>query len=500
MKVEAQPLSRFELVWLAEALRVHDGPAGPVTDAAVIEARSSPGTLAQRLVLWTRRRTAQPDWQGRHALIRSRFKWVFLILAVFALVTGFTGAVAVLGDGARPVNVVWALGGLLGIHCVALLLWLLGFMFRPSNRLWDATLLGRVWQFIARRLARNAPSNHAAEPDAALTRVLAQLLAREGGVRWWMGVVTHALWSCALMGALLGLLAAMAVRRYDFVWETTVLSSDFFQGLVAVLGEWPAMLGWRVPDSELVRASGNAAVLTEVARTSWASWLLACVLLYGVVPRLMLLGGCVWRLNVWRQHMHVDLQQPYFVALASLLEPPSTRVGVTDAAPLHWPPAGRGQLPRHDTRPVQAGTVMVVGIELRAELWSQLAVPAQVWKWGNVDDRVQRQAVRAALAEHGPQGVLLCCDARQSPDRGNLALISELAAMGGRAAVCLLGTNEIGSRTAVWLETLAGQGFAATAYADADAAQPVFCEPGLARLEAAADWLAAQAQGAGEGA
>ncbi len=62
-------------------------------------------------------RDAILHWHGRARL-------VLAVAAVLALVFGFGAAAGVLGDGSRPVNVVWTLGGLLGVNLFSLLLWL----------------------------------------------------------------------------------------------------------------------------------------------------------------------------------------------------------------------------------------------------------------------------------------------------------------------------------------------------------------------------------------
>ncbi|MER2553241.1 MAG: DUF2868 domain-containing protein, partial [Thauera sp.] len=60
-------------------------------------------------------------WQGRARLL-------FVVAFVLALVLGFGAAAGVLGDGSRPVNVLWTLGGLLGVHLLSLLVWLLSLV------------------------------------------------------------------------------------------------------------------------------------------------------------------------------------------------------------------------------------------------------------------------------------------------------------------------------------------------------------------------------------
>ena len=94
---------------------------------------------------------------------------VLAALFALALFSGIGLALGALGDGARPVNVLWALGALLGLHALTFLLWLASFLLRPAA----ATGLGRLWLWVTRKLARG--------PDTALApQALLNLLARAG--------------------------------------------------------------------------------------------------------------------------------------------------------------------------------------------------------------------------------------------------------------------------------------------------------------------------------
>ncbi|MCE7766728.1 DUF2868 domain-containing protein, partial [Pseudomonas putida] len=80
-------------------------------------------------------------------------------------------------------------------------------------------------------------------------------------------------------------------------WETTILGADTFVALTQALGALPALLGFRVPDVAMIRASGDSQPALELARQAWAGWLLGVLLAYGIVPRLLLAAWCLWH---WR--------------------------------------------------------------------------------------------------------------------------------------------------------------------------------------------------------
>ena len=110
------------------------------------------------------------------------------------------------------------------------------------------------------------------------------MLQRQRLTRWGLGLMVNALWALAMLAALVTLLLLLATRRYGFVWETTILGGDTFIALTQAIGALPALLGFSLPDVELIRASGDAAIASEVARQSWAGWLVGVVLVYGLLP------------------------------------------------------------------------------------------------------------------------------------------------------------------------------------------------------------------------
>lgn len=96
---------------------------------------------------------------------------------------------------------------------------------------------------------------------------------------------------------------------------------------------------------------------------------------------------------------------------------------------------------------------------------------------GRLDSREQRRAVRERFAAHPPARLLVVVDGRQTPDRGSLGLIADLAdhAQSIRvwpAGVVPVGAGELLGRVAQWREGLGGLGVGEEAmFASAAAAQ-----------------------------
>lgn len=465
--VSDRPLSPFESRWLAEAVRHHEAREGSLDDAAALAAaRQSPPDLERRLCV-----RAEHLGQGlglREAILawRRRAGWLLALACVLAVLVGSGSAGAVLGDGSRPVNVVWALGALLGIHAFSLMVWLISVAAGGQA---SGAGLGRIWLHGVAWLDRRA-----AQLD--VPAALAGLMSRDRTAAWGLSAVSHLLWLLALLSALAGLLVLLATRRYGFVWETTILPVDVFGGLVAVTGAGPASLGFAVPDAAMVAASGAGEALDEAGRRAWSSWLLGCLVLYGVVPRLVLVVLCTlaWRRGLARQHL--DLAQPAYLHLRARLLPESERAGVCDPAPA---------LGGRRVAPLEPGLAHGDRCALALELGDDLAWPT-AWlttvaeDGGRVDSREQRKAIISRFAQRPPSRLLIAVDPRMTPDRGSLALIAELAGTSGAVMVWAYpGPDGQAGRMGLWRDRLVDLGLPEAALCDDGARAAAWLETGI---------------------
>ncbi|MBL8465350.1 MAG: DUF2868 domain-containing protein, partial [Thauera sp.] len=101
--------------WLAELVRRHEEHHPPLDEArAHAEARATAGDFEARVLRRAGALGAAAGW--REAIVRwqGRARLVLVLAFALAFVFGFGAAAGALGDGTRPVNVVWTLGGLLG--------------------------------------------------------------------------------------------------------------------------------------------------------------------------------------------------------------------------------------------------------------------------------------------------------------------------------------------------------------------------------------------------
>ncbi len=472
-------LSPFEGRWLAEVVRRHEAAHGPLEDAvAVAAAQRMPADFELRIVERAQQLPASREWITALLRWRSWRRSSVMLALLLAFVTGCGAALGVLGDAGRAVNVVWALGVLLGLNSLMLLLWLLSLL--PARRLGRSAgaapgWLAPLWLRLMRWLDRSPQST-------ALAAALPGLFAHNSALRWAMGAASHLLWAVSLAGAVLAMLVLLALHSYAFAWETTILPATAFIWLTETLARGPAAFGLLMPDAATIAASGVAPMLAEAGRRAWAAWLVGVVLVYGVLPRLLLAGLCLWLTRRQLGSLKLDLQQPGYARLRARLLPASSKLGVVDPAPAAQAASAAG------TRPVTTGEALLLALEIDpASPWPPPSPVLAELDGGRIDSREQRQAVLSRLRASPSQRLLLAVEQTRVPDRGLLALIAELSGHAGKLRICLLkartGSDEIvlARRRAQWLQALDGLGLeAADLYAG---------------LEAAACWLVTGEEG-----
>lgn len=439
--------AQFRHYWLAETVRVRESHTGPLEDSAELrQVLGQGGRPDQRLML---RAQLLGRREGLDALIRQWTGAARLALAglvMLALAAGIGTAMAALGDGSHPVNLLLIVGALLGPHLITLLVWLVSLGWPAGTRRHS---LGQFWLWLAQKFARG--------PQAVLVpRALTSLLTRHHMLRPLLGSISHVLWLCALTAMLATLLILLSARRYEFQWETTLLSPDAFVAMTAWLGSLPALLGFATPAPELVRISDGLQPLPAYAHSLWSGWLIGLVVVWGLLPRALALTATVWALKRRRHRLHLDLDLPGYLELRERLNPPSRQTGIDAAPGQAWGPDTVGPA----AAPVLTRDRALVGLELPADQpWPPAPLPAGITDLGVMDARHQRQAILDALHARPPQRLLLVCDIHQTPDRGSLYTIQELASHTAALHVLLSAAPQsaaaqTASRGELWLDLL----------------------------------------------
>ncbi|KQU83546.1 hypothetical protein ASC78_12930 [Variovorax sp. Root318D1] len=386
--------------------------------------------------------------QSELARARQWGPWVLLGLVALVVVAGLGLAGNVVGGGERHINVIVALVSLLGIHLLALLLWLAGLWLPLGS--FNISSLGWIWLSLTARVAGGKRGQ-----APVLLRAATELLTRAKLLPWAFGLVSHGIWSLSFAVVVAALLFALAFRSYTLSWETTILDPDFFVRAVQVLGWAPAQFGFPVPDADIVRSAAPGAA----GQRTWALWLTGCIVVYGLLPRLalVLLSAVVWLRR--RAALQPDWSAPYYRKLKArfaALAPPA----IVDADPGRTPGIPPGGLAPSQLR----DTLFVVGFELPSDApWPPEGLHAEpATEIQRIDGSAPaRRALLGRLAEARPRTVLLVCHAASSPDRGTERFLRDLLAHCGECRLWLTDAAKDaadGDASQRWIDWLQGTG------------------------------------------
>lgn len=446
------PVGSWQQQTLVEAIRLRETLWGPLEDLSESRrARAAGGSFARRV---TARALALAQRDG---LEQAWSRWwrvarlLMVAMAVLAVLAGAATAAGALGDGRRAVNVVTAVGALLGLHVLTFIFWLLSLALSGKTT-GAGSWAGDLWWWLSRRFVKGEAS--------LVPQAFAAVLARRGTQFWLAGLISHGLWVLAFLSALSTLLLLLASRRYHFNWETTLLTPDTFVWLVEGLGVLPSLLGFTLPDTLTIRSSDGLHMLDAQAQALWSSWLLGVVVTYGLLPRVLALACSLWQ---WRTHtarLSLDDSLPGLAELRPRLMPASEPTGVDELAS----PDKVARIHNEPGALLAAHALCVVGLELPPEQrWPPAFMQEDMQDLGRVDSRAERLAILGRLQSASPRHLLMVCDAAQTPDRGVVATLVEWAQLAQQSDVILLDealADPEQARRRSWHERLVAAGFA----------------------------------------
>ena len=418
--------------WLSEAVRLLE-ERGPLEDSDAMRQASALGAAgAGHAAQIATRAAALGERLGlRAGLARARraAPWALVLMALLMTLAGTLLAGAVIDVQDRRINVLGALVALLGAHALTFVLWLLALLW-PGAGASGGGLAARLWAQLTTRLALG----RGAEARALLEGGL-HLLARARLLPWVGGLASHTLWALSLVAAIGALLFALSFKRYTLGWESTLLTPETLARAVQTLGHVPGWLGFAVPDTALLQTGDGAGTGAGVLRDrQLAWWLIGCVTVYGLLPRLMALAVCagVWRRR--RVRLAPDLAQPYYRQLIARLDAMAPAI-VVDADTV-----------RPDAATVRHGLAdgtregwAVIGFELPPEQpWPPAPLPAPLLREARIAGSAdEREQVLQQLAALRPHRLVLAVAAAASPDRGTERFLRALLPLCGECRLWL---------------------------------------------------------------
>jgi len=417
---------------LAEAVRLHEERNGRRTDdgAAIAVAVRSSGGFRQRLIERARALPGIRAVQTDICSLRRRARLVLVIIVLLGVLAGWLAARASMAD--RQIDLLLALLTLLGLPTLMLIAWIVVMTIgRRSARSGGA--IGRLVNGLLTRLApRLLSSSLAGEVVLATTGLL-----RAPFGRWALSLLSHLFWLAYAGGALLALAVYFSLAQYDLSWGTTLLAETTVVTLVEILArpaDWLGLLPVAI-DPEWIQR-GREGAMEGSDRAIWARFLIALVVTYGALPRLvlgLLCAGLAWRAG---GKLALNTGESGYLRLQGDLMPEQT---VSD---IHGhPPERPARKPRRQARGNTGPPVLVwIEVSRSAEARPPDFSEIEVLDLGSADRRSQRRELEDALAalRPPPSVLLVVCSLLRTPDEGTERLLNRLADAARSALVLVL--------------------------------------------------------------
>ncbi len=398
------------------------GEALPGSEQVDRDVASNGGSVEHRIIQRARQLATEADIGPGLQRVRRYARMLGYGATFLAILLGALAALQAFDQGKAVVNFYWLLLVLLGLNLFSLLLWLFGLLASNSPA---AGALGQSGAWLLKRWVQW--TSRTGSNDIPLAGAWLGVMLNGAQGRWTLSSLGHALWASYLVGGLGMILILLAARQYDFVWATTLLGEQTFIPLTQALAWLPTKLGLASPSLEQISHSrlGADPLLLAEARRAWAGLLISSLLLYGIVPRLLLLGLCRLLQRRALRNFRLDTSRPYYVRLRQRLVPAATSIGVVDA---------------DDSSPVDgaAGTSRTgelavpdhaawLGIELDPDTdWPPLPLEPDR-DLGRVSDRDGQHRALGRVEQLGSTPLALALPMQRSPDRGLARFIGELA-------------------------------------------------------------------------
>ncbi len=382
-----------------------------------------------RLVARARALPGTESVQADVSRLRSLVARLAVILVGLGLLAGWLAARA--GISEREIDILLISFTLLGLPSLMLLVWF-AFLLASFRGNAAAGILGRL---LTAGLVRLSPRLLASPLAAEVTRAGIGLLRTPFG-RWYLSTLSHLFWLAYAGGALLTLIIFFSIVQYDLGWGTTLLRDETIITMIEAAGTLPAALGVMPQPDPAWIAAGREGGLAGTERATWARFLLALVVVYGAMPRILLSLFCGAMATVAARNLTLDRKQPGYLRLMPLLNPAPTTSSKHGQAPVLPPPRPR----RVAKKP--SGPAILVGIELeRLEAdWPPSLPGVELRALGRADRRSQRQELLAALKalNDPPPALIVVCSLLRTPDSGTAELLNRLADAAGSALILVL--------------------------------------------------------------
>lgn len=182
----------------------------------------------------------------------------------------------------NQVNIFWLFIILLGFHALNFALWFVTMMATMNHRSESKGFLLGLLIFLNKKISKHSHL----EEDICAAYLHWQCPAHSN--KWLISSISHGAWGCYLLAGWIMTLLLLLTNQVNFVWETTLLSDQTFIQLTQTLNVIPQWFGISLPNQLDILASRVDLISQNAStRQHWANFLLASIMIYGVLPRVL---------------------------------------------------------------------------------------------------------------------------------------------------------------------------------------------------------------------
>jgi len=218
------------------------------------------------------------------SLMKRYFNRVILGILAASFLLGLIAAPSAFATSqSNQVNIFWLFIVLLGFNLLNLTAWFITMLATMRHKSESKGMLLSSLIFLNKKISKYS------HIDEDTTEAYLHWQCPTQSNKWLISSVSHGAWGCYLFAGWLMTLLLLLTNQVDFVWETTLLSDEAFIQLTQTLSIIPQWFGLSLPNQLDILASRIDLVSQNSStRQHWANFLLASIMIYGVLPRLVL--------------------------------------------------------------------------------------------------------------------------------------------------------------------------------------------------------------------
>jgi hypothetical protein len=371
------------------------------------------------------------SYSMQFSLLKRYFNHLILGVLVMSFILGLLAVPPAFATSqSNQVNIFWLFIILLGFHLLNLTAWFVTMTATMRHRSENKGILLSVLIFLNKKISKHSHF------DEETTSAYLHWQCPTQSNTWLVSSISHGAWGCYLFAGWLMTLLLLLTNQVDFIWETTLLSDDAFIKLTQTLSIIPQWFGLSPPNQFDILASRIDLVAQESStRQHWANFLLASIMIYGVLPRLILTLISISMYYFQRSTLPLSNRERFIQNRYQYKEEHSTVIVDNDSnkASESATTASKTEINTLDDRAFLQPWALFE--------WSA-PQPGFLNKVSTLSLLNSRKEQTLFLTEAISAPVYILVDASQSPDRGSRRFFTQVSASYSSAFIAIISDNE----------------------------------------------------------